>query len=272
MPRRQRVVKRPAGRWLRSSSWHRRRAAPQERGLKKRAPYVVAPSPREFAREEIANLSSFVVTAAPMVQRLVSRIIHRDSCRREDDPIGANMTAAARAVFPSPRWRGEGAEGQGRVKLALAGRSLWSPLLRAGGGGWLGLAPIAGDLRGASTGQEQAENRRALQGCETAAAPSKYFMSLGGAEMAPEYYDELEISDPETRERAQLARVVETVSRAKAAPGWARQLGRLDPATTASRAGLAKLPLLRKSELPALQRADPPLGGFNVTSPDKMCR
>jgi len=90
--------------------------------------------------------------------------------------------------------------------------------------------------------------------------------------MAPEYYDELETSDPETRERAQLARVVETVSRAKAAPGWSRQLGGLDPATTASRAGLAKLPLLRKSELPALQRADPPFGGFNVTPPDKMRR
>src|SRR5215471_9390617 len=90
--------------------------------------------------------------------------------------------------------------------------------------------------------------------------------------MATEHYDELEISDPDARERAQFARVVETVRRAKMASGWARQLGGLDPAWAASRAGLAKLPLLRKSELPALQQADPPFGGFNVTAPGKARR
>src|SRR5215471_7296864 len=90
--------------------------------------------------------------------------------------------------------------------------------------------------------------------------------------MATEHYDELEISDPDARERAQFARVVETVRRAKMASGWARQLGGLDPAWAASRAGLAKLPLLRKSELPALQQADPPFGGFNVTLPGKARR
>ena len=63
--------------------------------------------------------------------------------------------------------------------------------------------------------------------------------------MAPEYYDALEISDPEARERAHFARVVDTVRRAKTAPGWARQLGGLEP-DAASRAGLAQLPLLRK--------------------------
>ncbi len=72
--------------------------------------------------------------------------------------------------------------------------------------------------------------------------------------MAPEYYDELEVSDPDARERAHFARVVETVRRAKTAPGWARHLGGLEPTSAASRAGLAKLPLLRKSELPALHR------------------
>src|SRR5262245_21226827 len=90
--------------------------------------------------------------------------------------------------------------------------------------------------------------------------------------MAPDHYDELEISDPDARERAQFARVAEAVRRAKTAPGWARHLGGLDLARAATRAGLAKLPLLRKSELPALRQADPPFGGFNVTPPGKARR
>src|SRR6266478_1763479 len=92
------------------------------------------------------------------------------------------------------------------------------------------------------------------------------------AEMVPEYYDALEISDPEARERAHLARVVETVRRAKTAPGWARQLGGFEAHSAAGRAGLAQLPLLRKSELPALQQADPPFGGFNAVPPGKVRR
>jgi phenylacetate-CoA ligase len=90
--------------------------------------------------------------------------------------------------------------------------------------------------------------------------------------MVPEYYDALEISDPEARQRAHFARAVETVRRAKTAPGWARQLGGFEPRSAASRAGLAQLPLLHKSELPALQVADPPFGGFNVTPPGKARR
>ena len=38
------------------------------------------------------------------------------------------------------------------------------------------------------------------------------------------------------------------------------------------RAALAKLPLLRKSDLPALQKETPPFGGFNVTPPGKAKR
>src|SRR5467141_2315287 len=55
------------------------------------------------------------------------------------------------------------------------------------------------------------------------------------AEMVPEYYDALEISDPQARERAHFARVVETVRRAKTAPGWARQLGGFEPHSAAGR-------------------------------------
>src|SRR6516165_1231484 len=90
--------------------------------------------------------------------------------------------------------------------------------------------------------------------------------------MAPAYYDELEIRDPDLRERVHFTHLVETVRCAMAAPSWARQLAGFEPEVAASRAGLARLPLLRKSDLPALQRADPPFGGFNVTPPGKARR
>jgi phenylacetate-CoA ligase len=90
--------------------------------------------------------------------------------------------------------------------------------------------------------------------------------------MAPAYYDELEIRDPDLRERMHFTHLVENVTRAKTAPGWARQLDGFAPETVASRTGLARLPLLRKSDLPALQRADPPFGGFTVTPPGKARR
>src|SRR5260370_34084589 len=47
-----------------------------------------------------------------------------------------------------------------------------------------------------------------------------------------------------------------------AAPAYAERLGGIDPAEINSRAALARLPVLRKSELPALYKADPPFGGF----------
>ncbi len=64
-----------------------------------------------------------------------------------------------------------------------------------------------------------------------------------------------------------FARLPEIVARAMTAPGWAAHLKGVDPKSVTSRAALAKLPLLRKSELHALQKANPPFGGFNVTPP-----
>jgi phenylacetate-CoA ligase len=90
--------------------------------------------------------------------------------------------------------------------------------------------------------------------------------------MAQAHYDELEVRDPQARERAQFARLVEIIARAKSAPGWARRLADIDPTSVVGRPQLAKLPLLRKSELPALQQADPPFGGFNVTPPGRARR
>jgi phenylacetate-CoA ligase len=87
-----------------------------------------------------------------------------------------------------------------------------------------------------------------------------------------QHYDQLETRDPGERERDQSAALPELVTRAIAAPGWAKHLAGVDPVAVTSRAALAKLPLLRKSDLVELQKASPPFGGFNVTPPGEMRR
>ena len=87
-----------------------------------------------------------------------------------------------------------------------------------------------------------------------------------------DHHDALEIRDPAIREREQLARLPEIVARAMTAAGWARQLSGVDPKSISSRAALAKLPLLRKSELLARQKEAPPFGGFNATPAGKAKR
>src|SRR5262245_1236324 len=88
----------------------------------------------------------------------------------------------------------------------------------------------------------------------------------------PDHFDVLETRDPAERERAQCARLPETIANAMRAPGWAKHLAGIDPTTMTSRAALARLPLMRKSDLPALQRGSPPLGGLNVIAPGKARR
>jgi phenylacetate-CoA ligase len=56
------------------------------------------------------------------------------------------------------------------------------------------------------------------------------------------------------------------------APGWARHLAGVDAKAVTSRAALAKLPVLRKSDLLSLQKQSPPFGGFAVTPPGKVKR
>jgi phenylacetate-CoA ligase len=87
-----------------------------------------------------------------------------------------------------------------------------------------------------------------------------------------DHYDSLETRDPGLRAGEQLAALADLIARALAAPGWARQLAGVDPAAVTSRAALARLPLLRKSDLAALQKDAPPFGGFNVTPPGRMRR
>ena len=86
-----------------------------------------------------------------------------------------------------------------------------------------------------------------------------------------EHYDDLETRAPEAREGALMARLPGLVAHAmSAAPGWARQLAGTDPKAVSSRKALAALPVLRKSELKALQEADPPFGGLTTVPPGRM--
>ena len=94
---------------------------------------------------------------------------------------------------------------------------------------------------------------------------------MAGVEMA-DHFDSLETRDPAAREKDLFARLSAAIARAMAAPGWARHLAGVDPKAVTSRAALAKLPLLRKSSLPGLQKETPPFGGFNVTPPGKAKR
>jgi phenylacetate-CoA ligase len=77
-----------------------------------------------------------------------------------------------------------------------------------------------------------------------------------------EHYDELERRNAAEREEALFARLPGVIEAALVAPGWKAHLGTLEPASINSRAVIATLPVLRKSELPALQKLALPFGGF----------
>jgi len=82
----------------------------------------------------------------------------------------------------------------------------------------------------------------------------------------PEFYDALETRDPESRDRALMGALPLQIAHAKGkAPGWARILSEVDPAAVTGRAALARLPVTRKPDLVALQKAEPPFGGLNAT-------
>jgi len=67
---------------------------------------------------------------------------------------------------------------------------------------------------------------------------------------------------PAERERDLLARLPALIDAALRAPGWRAHLGAVDARSITSRAALAQLPVLRKSDLVRLQREAPPFGGF----------
>ena len=84
------------------------------------------------------------------------------------------------------------------------------------------------------------------------------------------FYDDLETRSPEEREGSLMARLPELVGHAiSKAPGWAQILQGVDPKQICSRKALASLPVLRKSDLKALQEQSPPFGGLTTVVPGK---
>ncbi len=88
-----------------------------------------------------------------------------------------------------------------------------------------------------------------------------------------EFYDAQEGADPQAREAALFAALAQALARAKAnQPAWAERLADIDPAAITSRAALQSLPVLRKSDLSAMQHANPPFGGLNATPAGDLAR
>ncbi|MGY4237890.1 phenylacetate-CoA ligase [Bradyrhizobium sp. USDA 4449] len=86
------------------------------------------------------------------------------------------------------------------------------------------------------------------------------------------YYDALETRDHAAREADLFARLPDALRGAMAAPAHAERLKGIDPASVTSRAALAALPVLHKSELPALHKASQPFGGLVAAAPGSFAR
>lgn len=87
-----------------------------------------------------------------------------------------------------------------------------------------------------------------------------------------DHYDSLETRSPAMRARGEVSALPQILIRALKAPGWAKHLAGVNPKAIESREALATLPVLRKSDLAALQKENPPFGGFNLTPANKAKR
>ena len=81
-----------------------------------------------------------------------------------------------------------------------------------------------------------------------------------------DHYDKLETRDSAEREAALFTALPRFLERARRAPGIEERLKGVVPSEIRDRAALARLPVLRKSELAESQRSDPPFGGFAAVS------
>src|SRR3984893_389828 len=87
-----------------------------------------------------------------------------------------------------------------------------------------------------------------------------------------EHYDALETREPGEREAELFSRLPNVLRSAMTAPAYAERLRGIDAAGITSRAALARLPVLRKADLPALHKASPPFGGFVSGKPGSFAR
>ncbi|HIE20402.1 MAG TPA: phenylacetate--CoA ligase family protein, partial [Rhodospirillales bacterium] len=88
-----------------------------------------------------------------------------------------------------------------------------------------------------------------------------------------EYYDELEIRDPEEREILLFEALGHHLRATREDSPYFDKLFRdIGPEDVKSRADLAGLPITRKSDLSALQKKDPPLAGMTNIAPSNFIR
>lgn len=87
-----------------------------------------------------------------------------------------------------------------------------------------------------------------------------------------DHMDVLETRDAAARD-AHVAHVLPlVVAAAMRAPAQAARLTNVDPARVTDRAALARVPVMRKADLPAAQKADPPFGGLVADQPGSFAR
>ncbi|UGV25865.1 phenylacetate--CoA ligase family protein [Rhodopseudomonas boonkerdii] len=86
------------------------------------------------------------------------------------------------------------------------------------------------------------------------------------------HFDSLENCDPSHRHANLFSRLPDVLRHAMQAPAYATHLKDIDPAAITSPTALAGLPVLRKSDLPALQKVRPPFGGFVAGQPGTFGR
>lgn len=77
-----------------------------------------------------------------------------------------------------------------------------------------------------------------------------------------ETYDRLETRSMSARERTQMKAIAEAVARLAVTKGWRTRFAGIDPRLLKTRADLARVPVLRKGDLKAIQAERPPFGGL----------
>ena len=83
--------------------------------------------------------------------------------------------------------------------------------------------------------------------------------------MRKDFYDSLEVDNPDLREGGLFGRLPNLLALALSGEGWARQLGSIDPNSVTSREALAAIPVLRTGDWPALRGGDLPFGGLVIS-------
>jgi phenylacetate-CoA ligase len=96
---------------------------------------------------------------------------------------------------------------------------------------------------------------------------------IAGVKRMREFHDKLETLDPAVREKRQIKQLRDQLEFAvKKAPGLKRQLKGIEVRQLRSPADLAAIPVLRKSDLHAMQAAKPPFAGLTTVKPGQLAR